>query len=418
MADATAEVCCRAGRGRREIDPLCHRARDDRVFRITEAIVDVIISEDQKLLQDSTRRFLESRSPIASLRRLIDGQIEYDRDVWREGAQQGWIALFVPEEQGGFAESSQGLIDASIVAEELGRVVFAGPFLSASVAAFAIVQSGSKTHQQTLLPGLIGGELVATPCFAASGVDGGIDPGGVRVTRMRDAFVLNGLGTFVQDAAIADYLLVTAESDEGLSQFIVPSNTPGVLASPLETLDLGRRLADVRFADVRIGADALLGEFGHAASQFERQLQVALVLQCAETVGAVGRAFEFTLEWVQERMAFGRPIGSFQALKHRLADHAAQLEGARAAVAHAARAVRNAAPDAAIAVSIAKSQSGRHGTEIVRDCLQMHGGIGMTWEHDIHLYLRRVVSNEALWGAPDAHYERLCRLAGLEEVST
>jgi alkylation response protein AidB-like acyl-CoA dehydrogenase len=145
----------------------------------------------------------------------------------------------------------------------------------------------------------------------------------------------------------------------------------------------------------------------------ERQLEVALALQCAETVGVVDRALEITLDYVQQRVAFGRPIGSFQALKHRLADHAAQLEGARAAVAHAAKAIQSGASDAAIAVSVAKSHCGRFGTEIVRDCLQMHGGIGMTWDHDMHFYLRRAVSNEALWGAPSIHHERLCRLAGL-----
>jgi alkylation response protein AidB-like acyl-CoA dehydrogenase len=174
---------------------------------------------------------------------------------------------------------------------------------------------------------------------------------------------------------------------------------------------LGKRLAVVKFNGVKVGGDALLGEAGKAADAVESQLQVALALQCAETVGVTDRAFEFTLEWVNERQAFGRPIGSFQALKHRLADHAVQLEGAKAAAAHAARSVQTGAPDAAIAVSIAKSQCGRYATEILRDCIQMHGGIGLTWEHDLHFYVRRGVSNEALWGSPAAHYERLCRLA-------
>jgi alkylation response protein AidB-like acyl-CoA dehydrogenase len=164
---------------------------------------------------------------------------------------------------------------------------------------------------------------------------------------------------------------------------------------------------------VSVGANALLGDAGAAADQVERQLQFALVLQCAETVGVTDRVFEFTLDWVKQRYAFGRPIGSYQALKHRLADHAAQLEAAKAASAHAARSVQTGAADAAIAVSVAKSHCGRQSTEIIRDCLQLHGGIGLTWDHDIHFYLRRAVSNEALWGTPAAHHERLCRLAGL-----
>ena len=137
------------------------------------------------------------------------------------------------------------------------------------------------------------------------------------------------------------------------------------------------------------------------------------MLQCAETIGLVDRAFEFTLDWVRQRHAFGRPIGSFQALKHRLADHTAELEAAKAAVAYAAKAVYSNAGDAAIAVSIAKSQCGKQGVEIIRDCVQMHGGIGLTWEHDLHFYLRRAVANQSLLGTPAMHHERIAALAGL-----
>jgi alkylation response protein AidB-like acyl-CoA dehydrogenase len=375
--------------------------------------VDVITTEDQRLLQDSTRRYLEDRAPIGALRRLADTKAKFPAESWREGAAQGWIGLFVPETRGGMAESAHGVIDAAIVAEELGRVVYAGPFLSNCVVAFALAEIGSEAQQVTTLPGLAAGETLAAWCFAAPGIKSGIEPGGVYVTRKADGFLLNGIAAHVQDAQDAEYLLVTAVDDSGVSQFLIPATTPGVSIRSLETLDLGRRLADVEFSGVRVMPNALVGKYGSATDQFERQLQVALVLHSAETVGVIDRALEFTLDYVQQRYAFGRPIGSFQALKHRLADHATQLEGAKAAVAHAAKAVQKAAPDAAIAVSVAKSQSGRFGTEIVRDCLHMHGGIGMTWDHDIHFYLRRAVSNEALWGTPSVHYERLCRIAGL-----
>lgn len=370
------------------------------------------MTEDQQLFRDSTRRFLEDRSPIGALRTLADTQRPFDRAIWREAAAQGWTALFTPEAFGGLAESAQGVVDAAIVAEELGRVVFAGPFLSTSVAADAIAAGGS-TAQQALLGGLLTGETIAAWCLGGTGVGNGVQPGAVRVVRQGEAHVLSGTAAYVQDAPDADHLLVTAAGDGGVSQYLIPAATEGVVIQPLETLDLGRSIAHVRFDDARIGGEALLGTFGGAADQVERQLQIALAIQCAETVGVVGRVMEFTLDWVQQRVAFGRPIGSFQALKHRLADHATQLEGAKAAAVHAARAVQARAPDAAIAVSIAKSHVGRFGTEIVRDCLHMHGGIGMTWDHDIHFYLRRAVSNEALWGTPPAHHERLCRLAGL-----
>jgi alkylation response protein AidB-like acyl-CoA dehydrogenase len=375
--------------------------------------VDVTLNDDQLMLQDMTRRFLEDRSPIGALRKLVDRGETLDRALWREAAELGWVALFVPEENGGIAESAQGVIDAAIVAEELGRVVFAGPFLSTSVAAFALAQGGSDAQREAWLPGMASGDTLAAWCFAGPGVKAGAEPGGVRCRASGGGFVLDGIAAYVEEAGAADLLLVSATGEDGLSQFLLPAGMAGVSIEPLDALDLGRRLASVRFEGVTVGQEALLGAAGEAGDLVERQLQVALALQCAETVGVTDRAFEFTLEWVRDRHAFGRPIGSFQALKHRLADHAAQLEGAKAAAAHAARSVQTGAPDAAAAVSIAKSQCGRSATEIIRDCLQMHGGIGLTWEHDIHFYLRRAVSNEALWGTPAAHHERLARLAGL-----
>jgi alkylation response protein AidB-like acyl-CoA dehydrogenase len=375
--------------------------------------MDIAAAEDQRLLQETTRRFLESKSPIGALRRLAGSGGGFDRDVWRQGAELGWLALFVPEDNGGMAESAQGVIDAAIVAEELGRVVFSGPFLPVSVVAFAVGQAGSAAQREALLPALAAGDEIAAWCFSAPGAANTVETVGVKARRDGDAFVLDGVAAFVEEAEAADHLLVTTADGEGLSQFLISKGTAGVTVSPLEALDLGRRFADVRFAGVRLSADALVGEAGGAGPLVERQLQLALALQSAESVGVADRAMEFTLEWVKQRVAFGRVIGSFQALKHRLADHATQLEGAKAAAAYAAQASQHQAPDAALAASVAKSQCGRTGTEVIRDCLQMHGGIGMTYDHDIHLYLRRAVSNEALLGTPAAHHERLARLAGL-----
>jgi len=375
--------------------------------------VDIILSDDQKMLQETARRFLENRSPIGAVRKIVGDESGLDRDIWRQGAELGWLSLFVPEDNGGIAESANGLVDAAIVAEELGRVVFAGPFLPVNVVAYAIAQAGSEAQRESALAGLAAGEQIAAWCFSGRGPKAGVEPGAVKAEKSGNGFVLNGTAGFVQDAHNADLLLVTAADGAGVSQFLIPAKTPGVTIAPLDALDLGRRLADVRFDGVRVDADALVGEAGAAADLVERQLQVAVTLQSAETVGVADRTLEFTLDWVKQRVAFGRVIGSFQGLKHRLADHVTQLEAAKAATAYAARAIQNGAPDAAIAASAAKAQAGKYGVEIIRDCLQMHGGIGMTYDHDIHFYLRRAVSNEALFGTPAAHYERLCRLAGL-----
>jgi alkylation response protein AidB-like acyl-CoA dehydrogenase len=375
--------------------------------------MDVMLNEDQLMLQEMTRRFVEARSPIGALRKLVDRGETLDRALWREAAELGWIALLVPVANGGVAEAAQGAIDAAIIAEELGRVVFAGPFLSTSVVAAAVAAAGSDAQRDAWLPGLASGDMLAAWCFAGTAVNDGAAPTGVTACESGSHFTLDGTAGYVEEAEAADLLLVTAIVEGGLSQFLIPAGTEGVSIVRLDALDLGRRLSHVRFDGVSVGPNALLGDAGAAADQVERQLQFALVLHCAETVGVTDRVFEFTLDWVKQRYAFGRPIGSYQALKHRLADHAAQLEAAKAAAAHAARSVQTGAADAAIAVSVAKSHCGRQSTEIIRDCLQLHGGIGLTWDHDIHFYLRRAVSNEALWGTPAAHHERLCRLAGL-----
>ena len=375
--------------------------------------MDITLNEDQTMLQDMTRRFLEDKSPIGALRKQVDNGEGFNREVWKEGAELGWIALFVPEDNGGIAESAGGVDDASIVAEELGRVVFSGPFLSTCAVAYTIAQSGSAQQRETHLPGLAAGETIAAWCLSGRGPMAGIDAGSITASAAGGEHELNGSASFVQDAGDADLLLVTAAHGDGISQFVIPADSDGVSIEAMDPLDLGRRLSVVKFNSVKAGADTLLGEAGKGAEALEKQLRVVLALQCAETVGVADRTFEFTLEWVNERYAFGRAIGSYQGLKHRLARHCGHLEGAKAAAAYAAKAVQSGSPDAAAAVSIAKSQCGRAATEIIRDCLQMHGGIGLTWEHDIHLYLRRAVSNEQLWGSPAAHHERLCRLSGL-----
>lgn len=378
-----------------------------------ELRLDVLLNDDQMMLQDMTRRFIEDRMPIGAIRKLADAGESLDRAAWREGAEQGWVALFVPEAQGGIAESAAGVIDAAIVAEELGRTVAGVPFIPCAVVADAIARAGNEAQKDAHLPGLASGETLAAWAFAGTGTRDGIKPGSVTIRADGEGWMLDGTAGYVEDAAVADLLLVTAAGGGGLTQVLVPAGAPGIAITPLDALDLGRRVAHVTFEGVSVPADAVLGTPGGAADAAERQLQVALALLCAESVGVTDRAFEFTLEWVQDRYAFNRPIGSFQGLKHRLAEHAAQLEGMKAAAAHAARAVQEGAGDAAIAVSVAKSHCGRFATEIVRDCIQMHGGIGLTWEHDLHFYARRAVSNEALWGTPAVHHDRLCTLAGI-----
>jgi alkylation response protein AidB-like acyl-CoA dehydrogenase len=367
--------------------------------------MEIALSDDQQLFRDTTRKALQERCPVTRVRELIDDELGYDPDVWTQGAELGWYAALVPEEHGGGSVSGAGLVDATIVAEEMGRMMHPGPFQATNIVAGAIAESGSPSQCSDHLPSIAAGELVATWAYS----DDRERP--VTATPTGSGYVLDGVKTFVHDAAAAGILLVTAAGTSGPTQFLVSADHPGVTVTALETLDLARRLASVEFAGVEVAAEAVLGAPGAATVAVEYQLQVALALQCAESTGATAFALEMTVEYAKERVAFGRPIGSYQALKHRMADHRLWLEGSFATTAYAARAVHDRAPDAAIAARVAAAHVGCHSSAILHDCIQIHGGIGMTWEHDLHLYSRRVISNEVLYGTPVHHQRSLVDLA-------
>lgn len=370
------------------------------------------LSDDQLMVQETTRRFLETEFPITRVRDLIDDEVGFDRSLFSQGAELGWFSLLVPEADGGGSLSGEPATDAALIVEELGRAVFCGPVIPCNVVADAIARSGSDAQRAAHLGGIIAGETIATWAFAED--NDRWDSVGVhlRAEPHDDGFRLTGTKTFVQDAHAADLILVTARTDDGLAQFLVPAGTDGMTITPLECLDLGRRFADVDFDAVIVGADDVLGIAGEAANAVERQRDLATALLCAETVGTLDVCFAMTLEYTKTRKAFGRPIGSFQALKHRLADMSLWLESSKAAAVAATQAVDHDI-DRADAVSVAKSYISDRGPAIVRDCLQLHGGIGFTWEFDLHLYLRRVESNAALYGSVADHQDRLAEIVGL-----
>jgi alkylation response protein AidB-like acyl-CoA dehydrogenase len=318
--------------------------------------------------------------------------------------------MLVPEDRGGGSVSGQGLSDLTLVAEERGRLVSPGPLGPVNVVAATLARVDG--HGQALDQLLAG--AIAAWCFDEPGPAWGADA----VTLEAEAtdgggFVLTGTKTAVESGAEADWLLVTARAEQGLTQFLLPAGTPGVHITAREGIDLVRRFTTVHFEGAVAPAASIVGEVGAAASDVEHQLLVALILQLAETVGAMGRVFEFTTEWAFDRFSFGRPLASYQELKHRFADMALWLEGSRATTAAAAAAVSRGTADAAELVSVAKAYVGEHAGELVQDCIQMHGGIGITWDHDIHLYLRRVTLNGGQYGTVRNHRQRLTSLVGL-----
>lgn len=375
--------------------------------------MDLALSSDQELFLETTRRFLETECPVTEVRALHETADGFDRDYWRKGADLGWTAMLVPEELGGGSVSGDGLLDLVLVAEEMGRLTSPGPLLPVNVVADTVARRGSPAQQAEVLAGLLAGETFATWAFDDG--DGSWDAAGVRLSATQDGggWVLDGRKSFVQDVGVADWLLVTGRSGNGLTQFLVPTDAAGVTVSPLESLDLVRRFGEVTFVGVKVSDSSVVGTAGGAADDVEHQLQVALAIQNAETVGATNRVFDFTLEYAKDRVAFGRPIGSYQALKHRLADMKTWLEGCSATSSAGAKAVAAGTTDAAELIRVAKAYISDRSPAIVQDCVQLHGGIGVTWDHDIHLYLRRVAQNAALFGSARQHREHIAVLLGM-----
>ena len=375
--------------------------------------MDLELSDDQELFRETTARFIDSRCPLPEARRLADEPVAHDPAVTRDAGELGWFALFVPEEFGGGSVSGSPVRDAVIVAEERGRFVQPGPFVATNVVACALAERGTREQQERYLPALASAELTAS--WAISDRRGIPEPGPVRASARDRGFVLEGTAGLVSEGGAAGLFLVTAADVDGggVTQFLVPSDAPGVQVVPLGGLDLTRRFVDVRFTDVEVDSDAVLGTAGAAPSDVDRQLDVAVTLNLAESVGAMRRLVEITVDYAKARTAFGRPIGSFQALKHLLADASHWTELSTAVLDAAAEAVADRRPTASEIASIAKAYAGDAGAMVAQTCLQAHGGIGFTWEHDLHFYLRRLEADRVLYGDPFWHRERICRIHGL-----
>ncbi len=377
--------------------------------------MDLDLSDDQELFLDTTRKFLAANWPTAAVRGLIGDPDGFDRTVWSRAVDLGWTSFLVPEAHGGGSLSGEEVSDMAIVAEEVGRCAFAGPVLSSATVAYALGHWASDEIASAHLANLAAGTEIAAWAVPEAGDLWGRDARGVTAAPEGDYYVITGSKIPVQDAHVADQILVSALAPQGLTLLLVPADLPGILIRPLEGLDVARRFSSVAFQGARVPAGCLVGSPGAAAPAIERQLALAVALQCAETVGATDRLYEMTLQYVKDRKAFGRPIGSYQALKHRLVDMLLWLESAKAVTVAAIKAVQHdvAASEAA---SLAKAYVGDRCPVIGRECLQMHGGIGYTWEHDLHLFMRRIEANASLYGNPDYHRDRLAPGVGFKAL--
>jgi alkylation response protein AidB-like acyl-CoA dehydrogenase len=377
--------------------------------------VQLALTDDQEFFHDTTRRFLAAEVPLTEVRALYETPDGFDPQWWRAGAELGWTSCFVPEVHGGGTLSGAPTADAAIVAEELGRMVSPGPFLPVNVVAAALAWSGTEAQMAARLPGLAAGDEIAV--WAYGEPDDGWLPDHLETTAtvVDGGIVLTGEKAYVEAAGVAQHFLVTARGDGGTTQVLVAADAPGVSVIRGRSIDLTRRYGRVRFDDVHLPTDALVGSPGGASEAVERQLALALALQCSELVGIAEHTFETTIEYGRERVAFARPIVSFQALKHRLATMAVWLEGSKAVTEALVAAVDADDADVARLASVAKAYVGRHALDIVDDCVQITGGLGVTWEHDIHLYNRRAAVDRAMFGSPEQHRLRLASMLAGEE---
>ena len=361
----------------------------------------VTLSSEQELFRDTTARLLADRVPLSRLRKMRENPAGYDAAYWSAGAELGWTQLLVREEDGGSNLSGQGLVDLSLVAFEFGRHAAPGPLVDTNIVASALTgQSGEA--QTAALRELVSGTAIASCCM-------GVAPwrprhaGRIEIRKDGADLVINGSVRPVESAAQARHLLVSGSSGNSATQVLVASTMPGVSIKPLRSLDVTRRFAEVNFRDVRVPTANLIGAFGEAHGAVARQAQIAAVLLAAEQVGAMESAFAMTLAWAFDRYTFGRPLASYQALKHRFADMKSWLEASHALSDAAAAAVSADALDAGELASAAKAYIGEHGVELAQECVQLHGGIGVTYEHDLHFFLRRITLNRTLYGTPADH---------------
>ncbi|MFZ1862855.1 MAG: acyl-CoA dehydrogenase family protein [Polyangiales bacterium] len=374
-------------------------------------------SEDQNELRRAARRFLEVTSSEERVRAVMATEQGYDPGVWKQLSEElAWTALTIPEAYGGLGMS---YLDLHPLMEEMGRALLCSPFFSTiCLGANALLLGGSDDQKERLLPLIAAGELTLTLAYAEN--DDRVELDGIDTTYTQNGtgYVLNGTKHYVLDGHTADLIIVAARTPhsnraEGVSLFLVSGRAPGVKRAWLPTMDQTRRLAVVELNHVSIASDALLGPEGRGWPLCEGALDLARIALAAEQVGAAEKTLDMSVEYAKVRTQFGRPIGSFQAIKHKCADMLTMVESARSAAFYASAVASQGQVGLAEAASSAKSYCSDTLFHCAAENIQIHGGIGFTWEHPAHMYFKRAKSSEVLFGDSAFHRERIACLMGL-----
>jgi alkylation response protein AidB-like acyl-CoA dehydrogenase len=377
--------------------------------------MDFGFNADQELLRATARKFFENECTSEFVRaRMAEGP-GFTEEFWTKLAEQGWLGLVYPEQYGG---AGLGFVDLTVLMEEMGRAVMPGPFFSTVLlGGLTILEAGSDAQKKEWLTKIAEGQ--ARVSLAWTEPNARWDAAGVTTTATASGggFTLNGTKLFVPDAHASHALVVVARTrdgaDDGVSLFLVPTNAKGIAVTLLPTMDQTRKLCEVKLDQVAVPASALLGAKDGGWQPLSRVAQRATVALCAEMCGGAQKVLDMTTEYAKIRIAFGKPIGSYQGVKHRAADMLVDVENAKSLTYYAAWAVDENVPEAALAASMAKAYTSDAYRKVAGAGIQLHGGIGFTWEHDLHLYFKRAKSSEFTFGDATYHREKVAQLISL-----
>jgi alkylation response protein AidB-like acyl-CoA dehydrogenase len=368
--------------------------------------MDFDLNKPQQLLQQSAREFFARECPLERVRELMAGQTAFDEKLWQAMAEQGWTGLVIPEEFGGLGLS---LVELVCVAEEMGRACLPSPFISTTWAATLIERAGSEGQRAQYLEKIASGELKATVALLEETASWNPAAVAMRAEQNGKEYRVKGSKHFVTDAAVADLIIVVAQDDKGLVLLPVEKGASGLTFTATPGIDATRKLYSVDFDNVAVAAADALAFNPRPQEALEAATDVALVALCAELVGGMQWTLDTTVEYAKTRQQFGKPIGIYQAVQHKCADMYLWLESSRSAAYYAAWAVSENDPAAKLAVSLAKVYCSDAGREVGNNGIQVHGGIGFTWEHNLHLYYKRAKGSEIMFGDANYHRERLAQ---------
>ncbi|MBQ0719173.1 MAG: acyl-CoA/acyl-ACP dehydrogenase [Gammaproteobacteria bacterium] len=365
-------------------------------------------TDEQEEFRLIVRRFMDDKSPSTEVRKLMDSEAGYDPAVWQQLSEElGLPGIHIPEAYGG---QGFGFVELCIVLEEMGRALLCAPYFSATaLAATSIIHAGTEEQKLSLLPDIATGKTLATLAFNESSDNWSPDDTALTATATDNGFLLNGEKSYVVDGHIADLLIVVARTpgstgSDGLSLFTLPGNGDGIDRRLLKSLDPTRKLAQIEFKQAPA---TLLGELNTGAETLPHILDLAAIALASEMVGGAQKMLSSAIDYAQLRMQFGRLIGSFQAIKHKCADMLLDVELAKSSAYYAAAAATDNTDDLPAVASLSKAYASDTYMKSAAECLQIHGGIGFTWENDTHLYFKRAKSSEVFLGDPNYHRDQL-----------